>query len=158
MSLTSEVVARSHAAFERAEVPQQDELLAAHARNNLDALELGAALAGKHWTAVPLGDLFYHRESIIQLSAIGWRAYIAAFLIAALAGDNHSPDIGEHTLSALHPWLDHHHALMQERVAILNDEQRCSIAAWLRYVTGYARSAPPALDYWLALEGGARCR
>ena len=152
MSLTSEVIGRIHAAFDGVAVPPQHQLLAAHARNNLDALELGAALAGKHWTVVPLGDLFYHRESISQLSAIGSRAYIPAFLIAALAGDRHSPDIGEYTLFALYPVRDHQHDLVQNRIAILDQEQRAAIIGWLRHVADYTRSAWPALDYWLASD------
>ena len=149
MSVTvQDLLARIHAAFDAVAIPGPEEILGARARNNIDALELRAVLAGRRWMDVPIQELFYNREPAAELSAVGLRAYLPAFMAAALAGDRRSPAIYQYTLFALYPLDSSEDALARERIALLDPAQRATIVAWLRYFADYDRQARHVLTYW----------
>ena len=78
------------------------ELLAAPYHTNEDAYELAAALNGKAWRDVPALDLFRHRQMLFALSPEAYRAYVPAYLAAAIeANDKYGADIREYLLFSL---------------------------------------------------------
>lgn len=75
------------AAFGATEVPLAETVLAERYRDAMDPGELLAAFRGKHWRDLGRRDLFLHRESLSALSTRGFRAYVAAYLLASLEGE-----------------------------------------------------------------------
>jgi hypothetical protein len=112
-----------------------------------DAYEMEKAFRGKHWTEIPISILSYHREIIIALSGIGYRAYLPAYLTACLAGDEiYGPGIRGYILHGLHPLSQSevHVSTTRERLSLLDQEQRNVIANVLRYLE----------DRWKEQEAG----
>jgi hypothetical protein len=127
------LTASIHAAFDDVPVPSADDILAPEMQRSIDPLEMRAALAGKHWSVIPMEDLTFHREAIFALGPVGFPAYIAAFLLAALAEDRMSPDIFDYTLFALYPIDDAEVEVVRRRLSRLTPDQRMAIVEWLRY-------------------------
>ncbi len=116
--------------------PPEDMLQKVYASND-DAIEMKLAFQGKHWTEIPISVLSHHREIVIALSGIGYRAYLPAYLTACVANDqSYGPDIRGYTLYGLRPLSrsDVHVATAQERLSLLNDDQRTAVASVLRYL------------------------
>jgi hypothetical protein len=119
-------------AFEDVEVPPADQILADDFAANDDCYEMAQMLAGKHWTTLVVEDLFYHRESLFALSATGFRAYVPACLVAALTSDaRYRSDIHEYLTFALYGLGRRDTAATQQRLSLLNAEQRTAISALL---------------------------
>jgi hypothetical protein len=93
-------------AFAKAKVTvnRPAELLAAPYHTNEDAYELATALNGKAWRDVPVLDLFRHRQMLFALTPEAYRAYLPAYLMAAIeADDKYGADIREYLLFSLTP-------------------------------------------------------
>jgi hypothetical protein len=119
-------------AFEEVEVPPADQILADDFAANDDCCEMAQMLAGKHWTTLLVEDLFYHRESLFALSAVGFRAYVPAYLAAALTSDaQYKSDIHQYLTFALYGLGRRDTAATRQRLSLLNAEQRTAIAALL---------------------------
>jgi hypothetical protein len=105
-----------------------------------DSYELASALLGKRWTDVPIEVLFRHRESLGTLSAAAYRAYLPAYLLAAIASDDpldrYGPDLRHYLLSTLvqSSHDDHRAAEIRERLSLLDADQRVAVAHVLRYL------------------------
>ena len=84
-------------------VSKPAELLAAPYHTNEDAYELAAALNGKTWRDVPVLDLFRHRQMLFALTPEAYRAYVPAYLTAAVeeANERYGADIREYLLFSL---------------------------------------------------------
>ena len=108
-----------------------------------DSYEMAAALAGKHWRDVPIEQLFFHRESLATLNAVAYRAYVPAYLIAALASehplDRHGPDLRHYLVGTLLPSDER-----RDRLALLDAAQRAVIVDVLRYLADHWRMADAA--------------
>ena len=141
-----ELLARIRAAFEFMRGPAEDDILAHEMRTFIDPIELRVAIAGKHWSDLEIATLSFHREMISALGPTGFRAYVAAFLVAALAGDRRSPDIYQWTLFALYPHDETEHESTRARLSLLDDAQRDAIGEWLQYFADYDREAARLLD------------
>lgn len=107
-----------------------------------DSYEMAAAFLGKRWDELPLDVLFFHRESLMTLSAAAYRAYLPAYLDACLGSDDpfdkHGPDIRHYLLATLDHGshqTDEHRALETvERLSLLDAEQREALADVLSYL------------------------
>jgi hypothetical protein len=75
-----------------------------------DSYEMAQAFVGKKWSELPAETLFYHRESLAALNATAYRAYIAAYLLAAIESldplDRHGPDLRHYLVASLEPGAD----------------------------------------------------
>ncbi len=119
-------------AFEGVEVPPADQILADEFAANDDCYEMAQMLAGKHWTTLVVEDLFYHRESLFALSALGFRAYVPAYLVAAVTSDaRYRSDIHQYLTFALYGPGRRDTAATQRRLSLLNAEQRTAISVLL---------------------------
>lgn len=136
-------------AFGSVDVPPAEQVLAERYREALDPGELLAAIRGKHWRDLKDRDLFIHRESLRTLSAIGFRAYVAAYLSASLEGDE-AADLVEYTLFSLHPLSDEASdaAETRKRLSGLDDAQRSVIRSWLQHVEPEYALASKILSHW----------
>jgi hypothetical protein len=140
-------------AFGSVEVPPAEHVLAERYRESMDPGELLAAFRGKHWRDLSRRDLFIHRESLSALSALGFRAYVAAYLIAALEGDG-AADLVEYTLFSLRSPSDDERdderdaVETRERLAGLDAAQRAAIRSWLQHVEGEHALAAKVLSHW----------
>ena len=158
MSLTPhELVRQIHSAFDFVEIPIEDDILTESARNYIDAVEMRVALVGKHWSAIPIDALSFHRSTVAELGPVGLRAYVAAFLVAALSGDRRAPDIYRNTLFAFYALDATDQDLNRTRLSLLDSQQRSAIIEWLRYFADYDLEASRVLDIWTTEQnaGGA---
>ncbi|TMQ08601.1 MAG: hypothetical protein E6J90_39765 [Deltaproteobacteria bacterium] len=140
-------------AFDDLAPPPADQLLQAVYAGNDDAVEMKMAFAGKPWPDLPISVLSHHRESVIALSGVGYRAYLPAYLTACLANDpTYGADVRGYTLYGLRPLStgDVHVATAQERVSRLNAQQRAVVADVLRYLvdTWRMQEAADVLASW----------
>ena len=96
-----------------------------------DSYELAEAFVGKKWSELTPETLFYHRESLAALNAHAYRAYVAAYLLAAIASqdplDRIGPDLRHYLVASLEPGPD-----AVERVSQLSAEQRAVVIEVLR--------------------------
>jgi hypothetical protein len=108
-----------------------------------------AAFRGKHWRDLGRRDLFLHRESLSTLSARGFRAYIAAYLVASLEGEE-APDLVEYVLFSLHPLSSEARDASEarERLSALDGAQRAAIRSWLGHFEGESTLAAKILQHW----------
>lgn len=125
-------------AFGQVSAPRREEMLHSEYAGNEDAGALVMAFLGKHWAEVPLLDLFWHRESLFMLSPVGYRAYLPAYLSAALAkGEPHNPDVCGYMLYSLRPSRGYSKLrkdTTRERLALLDARQRAAVLAIVRYL------------------------
>ncbi len=154
------VRAEIRAAFAIVEAPTAvPEMLYEAYRTSEDAWEMAASFAGRPWADLAVRELFYHREMLIALSPPAYRAYLPAYLDAAVAsdeaGDKYGPDLREYLLSTLKVW-PHQSAYVAaatpERLATLDVRQRAAVEQVLRYLVARwdARDAAEVLAAWLA--------
>ena len=150
---TSQSIAEQiESAFGDESVPPPDEVLASRYRTSIDAEEMLLAFRGKHWTQLATESLFYHREMIGTLSAIGYRAYIAAFMRASLEDGRYALDLRGYTVSTFQPLEDtpEHIDENRERLSLLTERQRATVAGYLRYLADecYLEEAGQILQHW----------
>lgn len=145
----ADVRAEIEAAFGDAEVPPTEAVLAAASRDSIDAGELLAAFRGKHWRDLDPREVFIHRESLSSLSARGYRAYVAAYLVGGLAGE-YADDVAEYAELSLQPLSDEPGARTEtdERLGALDPAQRAAIASWLRLLAPRSDRAAGILASW----------
>jgi hypothetical protein len=157
MQSRESVIQSIKAAFEDVGVPRSEEVLADSMRGSDDAVEMLNALSGKHWSELSIQTLFYHREMIQALSAIGYRAYLPAFLVKSLDDDaRHAADLYDAALYSIMPVSEdrRHIELAENRTSLLDAKQRMAISDYLRYVGGLYddKEARSALREWESLE------
>lgn len=145
--------AEIRAAFPDAAPPPADQLIQRVYADSDDAHELRAALAGKRWTEVPIRDLFRHREMVIALGGAGYRAYVPAYLAAALTDDEkYGADLRHYLLFGLRPLSEDavHVQTAEERLSRLDARQRTAIASVLRYLADvwHMKEADEILRDW----------
>jgi hypothetical protein len=129
--------AQIEAAFARAPAPEPDEMLLDAYAGSDDAQEMADAFRGKHWTELPLAELFRHREMVIALGAAAYRAYLPAYLTASLTDHAHyGPDIREYLLFWLRPLSDDtlDVTTTRERLSLLDEGQRSAVASVLAHL------------------------
>lgn len=119
---TAELEHNIEAVFSLFPMPGPDEI-APPGDDSLEARELRAAFAGKHWKEVPFETLMYWRDDLGSFSAKSWVYYLPALLILALQKENSSLVIAAiHTLT---PYADDAGlAWFNERLALLGQEHR----------------------------------
>ena len=114
------------AAFQDVAPPTGGLLLAEYERSE-DATEMAAAFRRTHWSELPFDVLSYHREMLFALSAVGYRAYLPAYLMASLIDDaNLVGEVGGHMLDglALSPTSSETRvATFRVRMSLLSDAQ-----------------------------------
>ncbi len=132
------MIAKIEKAFGNEPAPQPGDVLAARYRASIDAEEMLLAFRGKHWTQLSTESLFYHREMIRTLSAIGYRAYIAAFMRASLEDGQYASDLRGYTVASFQPLEDgpERHDESREQLSLLTENQRATIAEYLRHLAG----------------------
>jgi hypothetical protein len=138
-------------AFSAVAIPPPHEILAERYRAAVDPGELLAAFRDKHWTQVPVKDLFHHRESLVALSAVGYHAYIGAYLTASLSDGPYTSDLREVTLFSLRPpvGFEQDAAELRERLSSLDSFQRLAIGGFVRYLADDgSREAQKILPDW----------
>lgn len=137
-------------AFGTVEIPQFEDLLAPRFRNSEDPLELAAVLRDKHWRDVAVRDLLRHRESLATLSGIGYRAYIAAYLLASLDEGDDAADLLEYTLFSLGPITEAESDVNEAtaRLSALDPAQRAAVRGWLEHQQGNHKLAHTLLARW----------
>jgi putative SOS response-associated peptidase YedK len=94
-------------------------------------------------------DVVRHRESLGALSGAGFRAYVAAYLVGSLEGDN-ADDLTEYALFSLRPTTEAKADAdeVHERIAALDAAQRAAIRAWLEYQQEHHALARTLLGRW----------
>jgi hypothetical protein len=121
-----------------------------------DSYEMAIAFLGKRWTEIPIETLFVHRESLGTLAPNAFRAYLPAYLDAALASDDpldkYGPDIRHYLLATLKGW-SHQTAERatetRERLSALTADQRAAVAEVLRYLAAkHSEDAAEVLRDW----------
>ncbi|MFO0575405.1 MAG: DUF6714 family protein [Polyangia bacterium] len=134
--------AQIHAAFDAVPIPARTEEMRLPRYTGEDSYEMASALVGKHWSTIPIKELFYHREMLGTLSAAAYRAYLPAYLEACLATedpyDKYGADLRGYLLSTLKHWPhqrgEHRAAEVRERLSLLDGPQRAAVASVLRYL------------------------
>lgn len=133
--------AQIHRAFDAVETPARVEDMRLPRYTGDDSYEMAAAFAGKRWSELPIAELFAHRESLATLGAKAYRAYLPAYLLAAIASDDpfdkHGADLRRYLVSTLAHWPhqdEHRAAETRERLSLLDAEQRAAVAEVLRYL------------------------
>lgn len=142
MQVKDELRAQIRRAFDGVPVPNRDEDMRLPRYTGDDSYEMAKAFVGRSWRDIPLRELFYHRESLATLNATAYRAYLPAYLEASLATDDpfdkYGADIRSYLLSTLKHWPHqkgaHRAAETQERLSLLDAEQRAAVAGVLRYL------------------------
>jgi hypothetical protein len=142
VQLKDDLRAQIHRAFDHVPVPARAEDMCLPRYTGDDAYEMAKAFAGRSWRDIPLQQLFYHRESLATLNAIAYRAYLPAYLEACLATndpfDMYGSDLRSYLLSTLKHWphqkSEHRAAETQERLSLLDADQRAAVAGVLRYL------------------------
>ena len=105
-----------------------------------DAIEMARAFAGKHWTELPVADLFYHREMVVALAPAAYRAILPAYLTAALTDDRRlGPDLREYLLFGLAPLSDEQRDVdeTRARLSLLEPVQRDAVRAVLHHLADH---------------------
>lgn len=125
-----------------------------------DACEMAAAFAGVDWRAIPVRELFYHREMLTALRPSAYCAYLPGYLDAAVTCDGddpYGPDIREYLLSTL-KMRAHQLAAVTQRLAALDPWQRASVEQVLRYLVWRwdSQDAASILADWADEEPDAR--
>jgi hypothetical protein len=136
-TIEDELRAKIQHAFGKVSAPPPEDLLQGVYAGNDDAFEMRQAFEGKHWSDIPIKVLSHHRESVIMLSGLGYRAYLAAYLNACLANDTtFGPDVRGYTLYGLRPLSksEVHVATAHERLSLLDHDQREVVSEVLRYL------------------------
>jgi hypothetical protein len=141
-STKDELRAQIHRAFDAVPIPTCIEDMRMPRYTGDDSYEMAAALVGKHWSTIPIKELFYHREMLGTLSAAAYRAYLPAYLEACLASedpyDKYGADLRGYLLSTLKHWPhqrgEHRAAEVRERLSLLDASQRAAVASLLRYL------------------------
>lgn len=134
--------ARIRRAFANVPVPTRIEDMRLSRYTGDDSFEMAAALVGKKWTELPVDLLFVHRESLHALGGAAYRAYLPAYLDAAIAADDpmdkYGADLRHYLLACLEHWPhqkdEHRGAETRERLALLDPDQRAAVADVLRYL------------------------
>ena len=140
----SELRAEIEAAFAGTEVPPAEDVLAERYRDAVDPGEMLAVLRGKHWHDLGRRDLFLHRESLSALSARGFRAYVAAYLLASLEERRLRPcDTCVQPPSLSSP---RRRERDEERLSALDDGQRAAIGTGSDFVAETKRAK--ILQHW----------
>jgi hypothetical protein len=138
-NLTSkDMIAMMEKAFGNEPAPPHGDVLAARYRASIDAEEMLLAFkasTGRNYRRIPF---FYHREMIRTLSAIGYRAYIAAFMRASLEDGRYASDLRGYAVASFQPLEDgpERHDESREQLSLLTDDQRATIAEYLRHLAG----------------------
>jgi hypothetical protein len=134
--------AQVHRAFDHVPIPTRiEDMLLPRYRNGEDAYEMAAAFAGRPWAEIPIRELFYHREMLATLSAVAYRAYLPAYLIASMASedwfDKYNADIHFYLVMGLKVWphqIEEYASDTPERLSLLDPAQRAAVASILRYL------------------------
>ena len=142
MQVKDELRAQIHRAFDRVPMPVRVEEMLLPRYTGDDSYEMAKAFVGRSWRDIPLQELFYHRESLATLSANAYRALLPAYLEACLATDDpfdkYGSDLRSYLLSTLKHWPhqkgEHRAAETQERLSLLDVEQRAAVMEVLRYL------------------------
>jgi hypothetical protein len=136
-------------AFDSVEVPRFEDLLAPRFRNSIDPLELAAAFREKQWRDLPAREVFRHRESLSTLSPVGYRSYIAPYLLGSLEGED-AADLVEYALFSLRPATDAQADAdeVMDRLAAFDTAQREAIRGWLEYQLPHHPLASTILQRW----------
>lgn len=138
-----------HDAFDSVAVPMEIEGMRLPRYTGEDSYEMVAALVKRKWSQIPVKELFYHRESLVTLSAAGFRAYLPAYLLAAIESDDpldkYGADIRHYLLASLKHWPHqtdkHRTAETAERLSLLDGRQRAAVAATLELLVSQWESA-----------------
>ena len=138
------------AAFEAVAAPPSNELLVERYRRSHDPKGLAAAFHGRHWTAVPPTELFRHRGSLCTLTAVGYRAYIGAYMKHSLFDGPYAADLREYTLFSMRPRSDSTAdvAEARARLAKLDTVQRTVIGRFVSHLAEASREAQRVLTAW----------
>jgi hypothetical protein len=128
---------RIESAFPPGPPPPAGELLHPAFASSVDAEEMRDCFAGRRWTDLSIEELFWHREMVVTLSAVGYRAYLPAYLTACLADHPRmGADLRGYLLLGLRPLsggeLDV--SSTRERLSLLDPAQRAAVAAVLRHL------------------------
>jgi len=129
--------AQIKAAFGDVPAPPQEDVLHALYASSEDAVDMLVDFRGRHWTELPVVDLFRHRQMIFSLSGIGFRAYLPAYLIASLGDDpRYSSEIREFMMFGFmaDPDSELEVAAMRDRLSLLDERQRAAVASVLHYL------------------------
>jgi hypothetical protein len=124
-------------AFGEVSAAPAEELLSSAYASTDDAYEMMEAFRDQHWTEIPIADLFRHREMLIALSGIGFRAYLPAYLTACLTdSERYGADLRGYMLFGLRPLSESelHVTTSRERLSLLDKAQRAAVASVLRYL------------------------
>ena len=133
----TELVDEIERAFATETVIDECGMLAPRFAGSDDPVEFSKAVAGQDWRSLEAQTLFYHRESLGMLSALGYRALIAAFLRASLIGpDDYASDLMGASVSSFHALSDEADDVedASTRVSLLTLQQRSAIASYLLHV------------------------
>jgi hypothetical protein len=110
--------------------PTKDQVLHPSYTNSEDALELRETFGARHWLELESSELFRHREMLVALSGEAYRAFVAAYLVAALGDDESTAgDFRHYLVTSLGPI-----GASNERLSRLDATQRNVIADVLRYL------------------------
>ncbi len=101
-------------------------------RSSGDAQDMAAAFAGRHWTELPLREVFFHRESVFMFSAPGYLSCLPAYLRGCLPDTEYRADIGWYTVSGLE--TRHRRPTARQRLELFTDDQLAVVTAVLRHV------------------------
>lgn len=138
---TLQLAAAIGAAFGGTKAPTKEQLLHPRYASSEDALELREAFAGRSWLELDPAVLFRHREMLVALGGEAFRAFIPAYLVAALADEERTAgDFRHYLVTSLGSLGD-----SGERLSRLDTRQRDIIARVLRYLAD-ARSMPAAAE------------
>ena len=144
-------------AFANVPLPNRIEDMRLERYTGDDSYEMAEAFLGKCWSDIPLETLFRHRESLGTLAPTAYRAYLPAYLDAALASDDpldkYGPDIRHYMLATLKHWShqgDERAAGTRERLSTLDPDQRAAVADVLEYLSAkwHAEDASEVLRDW----------
>jgi len=123
-----------------------------------DSYEMAVALLGKRWTDIPIETLFFHRESLGTLAPVAYRAYLPAYLDAAIASDDpldkYSADICHYLLATMKHWSHQTDPLRGDetraRLQALDEAQRAAVIDVLRYLSArwHMEDASEVLREW----------
>lgn len=108
--------------------------------SNEDAHQMAAAFFRQPWGDTPVLELFRHRQMLFALSPNGFRAFLPAYLVAAINEDEdcakYAPDIREHLVHSLWPvgGSDEIVSTTNARLVALSPAQRAATLAVLKYL------------------------
>jgi hypothetical protein len=158
----AEIRKRVEAAFADVVPPEKGEILLPRFRNSEDALETAAAFAGRRWSELSVDELATHRESLIVLGAEAYRAWIPAYLAAALGPDPLAGELSAFAISSLRPLSSKDRDVREakERTSLLDPAQRAAIGEVLRWLADERdiALAKELLPAWVSGSGPRRGR